>query len=229
MKKIALAFLLVMVAAAAQATTIYDIQAGNVAENTLVTPCDVVVTAVTYNGIWVAEAPYGAMNGIWVYMGSNDPIDFVPGDIVCICGEYKEYYDLSEIDIVSAGMYGSVVKTGSMDVPMPSYVTAAELAADSEPWESCVITVTDGMSITGLPNQFGEWQVTALDGNMLIFDDIFYDSSLVVLDECYNNATGVYHYTYGEFKLEVFEDLMPVVCTVSTDAVAFDQVKALYR
>ncbi len=227
MKKIALAILIVLIAGAAHATAIYDIQAGLVTENTLVTPCDVVVTAVTYNGIWVAEAPYGAMNGIWVYMGSDEPIDLIAGDVVCICGEYKEYYDLSEIDIVSAGLYGSVLKTGSTDVPAPSFVTAAELGED---WESCVVTVVDGMAVTELPSSYGEWFATATDGTVVMFDDIFYDDTTVTLEDCYNSATGVLNYTFSNFKLEVFEDGLDIVdCGVATEELAFDQIKALYR
>ncbi len=227
MKKIALAFLVLMIAGVAQATTIYDIQAGNVAENTLVTPCDVVVTAVADNGIWVAEAPYGPMNGIWVYMGSNDPIDLVPGDQVCICGEYKEYYDLSEIDILSAGAYGSVLKTGEVALPAPSIVAAADLGED---WESCVVTISDGMFLSEMPDQHGEWKVTTTDGTVVIFDDVFFDDTTVSPSDCYNNATGVLTYTYGSYKLEVFADGLEIVpCSVATNEVEFGQIKAMYR
>jgi hypothetical protein len=230
MKKIALVSLIVMMAAAAQAGVIEDIQTGMVDENTLVTPCDVVVTAVTYNGVWVAEAPYGMYNGIWVYMGSDEPIEFVPGDIVCICGEYKEYYDLSEVDIVSAGLYGSIVKTGEMAVPMPSFVTAMDLMADPEPWESCVITIVDGMEVTGEPSSYGEWFATAQDGTEIMFDDVFYDAETVALGDCYNNATGVFTYTYSNFKLLPFEDGLSLTdCAVDTEGTTMSQLKSLYR
>lgn len=230
MRKIVLAFLVLMMAGLAQGTTIYDIQSGFVEEGSLVTPGSAVVTAVTYNGIWVAEAPYAAMNGIWVYMGSELPIDFVPGDVVTICGEYKEYYDLTEIDIVAPGPYGSVVKTGTTDVPPSSQVTAAELAADPEPWESCVITIVDGMMVSELPDQYGQWYAEATDGTPVMFDDVFYDDTTVVLGECYNNATGVYNYGYGDFKLLAFVDGVELVgCEVETDQVTFDQIKSLYR
>jgi hypothetical protein len=230
MKKIVLATLLILVAASANAGVIHDIQTGLVDTGTLVTPCDAVVVAVAYNGIWVAEAPYGAFDGIWVYMGSSDPIDFVAGDVVCICGEYKEYYDLSEIDIVAAGLYGSVVRTGSATVPMPSYVTAAELAADSEPWESCAITVVDGMEVTTEPSSYGEWFATAQDGNEVMFDDIFYDDTTVVLGQCYDNATGILNFNFGAFKLEAYADGIAVVdCTVDTEDKTLSSVKALYR
>jgi hypothetical protein len=233
MKKIALACLFVLLATGASAqdpTTIYDIQMGAVAEGSLVNPCEVVVTAVTYNGIWVAEAPYGAYNGIWVYMGSSDPIDLVPGDIVCVCGEYKEYYDLSEIDIPAAGLYGSVLKTGEMAVPMPSFVTAAELAADGEPWESCAITVTDGMEVTEAPSTYGEWSATALDGSVVMFDDVFYDDSTVMLGDCYNSATVILTYSFGAFKLLAYADGIEVTdCGVDTEDATLSSIKALYR
>jgi hypothetical protein len=230
MKKIALAFLLVLVAATANAGVIHDIQTGMVAEETLVTPTDVVVVAVAYNGIWVAEAPFGAYDGIWVYMGSSDPIDLVPGDVVAICGLYKEYYDLSEIDIPAADMYGSVLKTGETTVPMPSYVTAADLAADGEPWESCAITVVDGMEVTGEPSSYGEWFATAQDGTELMFDDIFYDDTTVMLGDCYNNATGILNYSFSAFKLEAYADGIEIVdCSVDTDDATLSSVKALYR
>ncbi len=230
MKKIALATLILFAAASASAGVIHDIQTGLAAENTLQTPCNAVVTAVTYNGIWVAEAPYGAYDGIWVYMGSSTPITLVPGDVVCICGEYKEYFDLSEIDIVSAGLYGSVLKTGSMAVPAPSYVTAAELEADPEPWESCVITITDGMTVADTSLGYGEWMALALDGTPVYFDDIFYDDTTVNEGDCYNNATGVYTYSYSQFKLEPFADGIELTdCAVDTEDATLSALKALYR
>jgi len=229
MKKIALAFLLILVAGMAQATTIYDIQTGAVDLNSLVTPQDVVVTAVMYNGVFVAEAPYSEYNGIWVYTGSDDPHGLVPGDVVSICGEYKEYYDLSEIDIVAAGLYGSILKVGTQDIPAPSFVTAAELAADGEPWESCVVTIVDGMIVSEI-HGYGEWSAIAEDGTPVRFDDFWFDDTTVLVDHCYNNATGVWYYGYGEFKLEAFEDGIELTeCYVATEDVTFGTMKALYR
>jgi predicted extracellular nuclease len=230
MKQFALACLFLLVAASASAGIIHDIQTGLATEGTLQNPCDAVVTAVTYNGIWVAEAPYGAYDGIWVYLGSSEPIDFVPGDVVCICGEYKEYYGLSEIDVAAAGLYGSVIQVGTQAVPAPSLVTAAELAADPEMWESCVITITDGMTVVDNDLGFGEWLVEALDGNTVRFDDIFYDDTTVNIGDCYNNATGVFHYSFSNFKLEPFENGIALTdCSVDTEDATLSALKALYR
>ncbi len=229
MKKIVLAVLVILIAGVAQGTSIYDIQTGLIPEGDLVSPCDVVVTAVTDNGIFVAEAPYSEFNGIWVYTGSDEPHGMVAGDVVCICGEYTEYFDLSEIDVATAGLYGSLVKVGTQDVPTPSIVTAAALVADGEPWESCAVTIPDGMIVDELLD-FGEWTVVALDGSPVRFGDQWYDPTTVMVDDCYDNATGIYFYSFGEFKLEAFEDGIAVIdCTVATENVSFSAVKALYR
>lgn len=230
MKKFALVCLIGLFAASANAGVIADIQMGLAEEGTLQTPCEAVVTAVAYNGIWIAEAPYGAYNGIWVYMGSDEPIDLVPGDLVCICGEYKEYYGLSEIDIVSAGQYGSVLKVGSMVVPTPSYVTASELLNDSEMWESCAITIVDGMQVTVAPSSYGEWYAMTNDGFEIMFDDVFYDDGTVMLDDCYDNATGIWNYSFSAFKLLPYEDGLSLTdCSVDTEPTSFSQLKSLYR
>jgi hypothetical protein len=230
MNKIALALLITLVAGTALGqTTIFDIQTGAIPENSLVTPCEVVVIAVTDNGVFVAEEPYSMYNGIWVYTGSTEPHGMVPGDVVCICGEYKEYFDLSEIDIVAAGLYGSLIKVGTQEVPPPSFVTAAELAADSEPWESCAVTIVNGMAVTEI-HSYGEWSALADDGAAVRFDDYWYDASTVMVDDCYNNATGIWFYSFGDFKLEPYVDGITVIdCLVDTEKMAFGAVKSLYR
>ncbi|MBE0567164.1 MAG: hypothetical protein IH621_14485 [Krumholzibacteria bacterium] len=231
MKIIVTAILLLVVAtgAFAQGSSIYDIQTGLIAEGTLVTPRGV-VTGVTANGFFVAEAPYDAWRGIWVYAPAHG---MVPGDDVQLCGLYAEYFGLSEIDIVAAGLYGSVLKMGTLPVPAPNVVNAADIwngGADAESWESCMITVQDGMEVTALPNTYGEWFATALDGTEVMFDDYWYDDTQVQLLQCYNNATGILNFSFGNFKLEAFADGIPIVdCAVPAAPVTFSELKALYR
>ena len=231
MKAIVIAILLLILAsgAFAQGSSIYDIQTGLIAEGTLVTPRGV-VTGVTGSGFFVAEAPYDAWRGIWVYAPGHTQ---VPGDDVQLCGVYEEYYGLSEINIPAAGIYGSVLKMDTLPVPAPNVVTAAAIwgaGTDAESWESCMILVQDGMEVTATPNTYGEWFATALDGTEVMFDDFWYDTTLVEMMQCYNNATGILNYSFGAFKLEAFADGIPIVdCAVPTDEVTFGQLKALYR
>ncbi len=234
MKTIVTVSLLLLIAVTAQAdpTTIYDIQTigpeGGLPYQNLVTPHGVVVVAVRYNGIFVSEAPYTAYHGIWVYTGTDH--GFVEGDVVNICGEYKEYYDLSEIDIPAAETYGYILKTGTQEVPAPTLITAAELLADQEPWESCMITITDGMEIIDTSLGNGEWLTLCVDASEIRFDDYWVDFSSVEEETCYQNATGIYYYSYGNFKLEAFADgVDPVNCIVSTEIVSLGGIKALYR
>ena len=86
MKKIALAILLVMLAAAGSAyacgQTIHELQVNSAAYiGQLVTPCDAVVTAVRYNGFFCQQAPHGAYDGIddlAAYMRTQAP----PGSVL---------------------------------------------------------------------------------------------------------------------------------------------------
>ncbi len=228
MKRFALVFVLLLVALAAQsvtAATIFDIQNGMYAEGDTLTVTGVTVVATRYNGIWVAEAPFGAYNGIWVYMGSTTN---VPGDIVDVTGVYAEYYGLTELN--ASG--GSVVVTGSGAVPAPTVLSAASLMADPEPWESCQVTISDGMSVIETSDVLGHgyWTCQMLDGTVVNFDDYFYDDTTVLLGQCYNNATGIWEYTWSQFRMEPFVDGYPLVdCVVADEAVSFGSVKSLFR
>lgn len=234
MKSIVMAMLLLLLASAAfgQATPIYDIQTGVHAEGSLLTPRGV-VTGVMPHGFFVAEAPYDAYRGLWVYTGETPPHGMVPGDEVQLCGVYEEYYGLTELNIPAAGWYGSVLKVGTLPVPEPNIVSAADIYVDpvlAEPWESCIITIKDGMQVTVLPDQYGEWYAEALNGTTVMFDDYWYDTGQVQIMQCYDNATGILNYSFGNFKLEAFADGIPIVnCTVPGESVSFGALKALYR
>jgi len=231
MKKIVLACLFLLIASGAYAQdTIYDIQTGLVPEGSLATLNGVVVVAVRDIGVFVAEAPYAGYNGIWIYTGSDDPHGLVAGDVVAICGEYKEYYDVSEIDLPAAGLYGSILKTGTQEVPAPFMITAADLLMDEEMWESCAITITDGMEVTDTSLGYGEWLATCMDGSEIKFDDWWYDFEQVAEGQCYDTATGIYFYAFGTWRLEAYADgLIIVDCMVDTEDLALGSVKAMYR
>jgi hypothetical protein len=244
MKKVALALqllilmLLILISAAsalACGDAIYTLQTDPGRVGSLGVPCDVIVTATRPNGFFCQQVadpgvnPGGEYSGIWVYTGSD--LGYVPGDILAICGLVKEYFDLTEIDVPAAGLYGSVLKTGSGPTLPPYYVTAAQLAADSEPWESVQITITDGMEVpVGFDLGHGEWNVVALDGTPLIFDDYWYNFLNVMEGQCYNNATGIYTFGFGTFRLEPYVDGIPIVnCAVGVETVSLGAIKAMFR
>lgn len=244
MRKIALVLGLTLLATAmfagtalACGTTVYDIQTDpiNNPEGSLGVPCQLTVTATRSNGFYAQEAvdpgvnPGGEYSGIWIYTGADPGL--VPGDTVDVCGVITEYFGLTELDVPAAGIYGFVLKTGTGAPLAPFPVTAAQVAADGEPWESVQVIIIDGMEV---PVAFdlgnGEWKVVALDGTNLIFDDYWYDFANVIEGQCYNSATGIYNFSFNAFKLEPFVDGIPIVnCTVSSEAVTLGSIKAMYR
>jgi len=226
MKRIAIALLLVIIATAAQAVTIEDLQTGVVMPDSLASVSGVVVVAIntsSSNGYWIAEAPFGAYNGIYAY-GPN--ADLLLGDVLDIVdGQYIEYYDLSELKTFDA----IVTVTGTMAVPTPLTITAAALYADVEPYEGCVITITDGMTVTEILS-YGQWMASTLDGMPIMFDDYMFDAATVMVGDCYNNVTGVVDFSYGEYKIHPLADGVALTdCTVATEELSFEGIKALYR
>lgn len=233
MKTIITVSLLLILAVSAQAGIIHDIQTGVYPEGSYLTPIELVVVAVAPEGYFVSEAPHGAYDGIYVPIGTHN-YNFVVGDLVSICAPYVETGDLSELDV--RGPYTSVTYANGYGqgyvapIPAPSYMSAAELLADEEMWESCMITITDGMEITNNSLPDNEWETTCEDGNRILFGGFWVNADTVERDTCYSNATGIYFYSRGTFKLEAFDDgIDPVSCSVPTEMVSFSDIKALYR
>ncbi|MBK8165832.1 MAG: hypothetical protein IPK64_07690 [bacterium] len=202
---------------------------------TLVTPCNAVITAVRADGIYVSQEPHGAWDAIWVYWpghtytGSGGVA--APGDVVHICGVYKDVCGLDTIDIPAAGIYGYVLKIGTTVVPPVNYVTASALMASPEQWESVLIMVTDGMTVPiGFDLGGGTWAVDALDGTDLVFGSFWYDFGSVMDSQCYNNATGILHDACGSYVVEPFVDGIDVVsCSVGPEAISLGSLKASFR
>jgi len=234
MRKFAIVLLLTLSAGAAQAGIICDVQSGLVPEGDYVEVVCAVVTAVHTYGCSVAESPFGPCNYIWVYLGSGHTA--VVGDIVNIGGYYEEYYDLSEINVgahaaADPASYFDVVGTCD-ELPAPIVVTATEILADSELYESCNVLISDGFIITEAPTSYGEWFAMSHEdpAAIVMFDDYWFDVSGVEVGQCYNNATGMWTYNFSAFKLEVFADgFPPVECSVGTQETTLGSIKALYR
>ncbi len=231
MKKITLVSLMLLLAAGsvlAQSpdVSIYELRTGAVVEGTIV-QCDGIVTVVRYNGFSLQEPGQVSFGGIWVYTSTTPTV--VPGDMIAIdAAEYKEYYDLSELDVASAGGIVSVISTGN---PVPVYSTHnANLQANAEEYESLLVEVTDGFVITELLG-YGEWNaVSKDDASVLLHDDYFFDDSVLAVGDCYQGVTGMWTYSFGAFKMEPLEDgLLVEDCAVDNEEASFGSLKAMYR
>ena len=242
MKKIALALLIIILTTATIAQAcgdrIYDIQTDPVAHpvGTLGVPCDVIVTATLSNGFFCQQMPAagepatGEYSGVWVY--TADDRGYVPGDILAVCGEIKEFFGLTELDVNAAGLYGYTLKTGSGAPLAPYVVGAAMVDADGEPWESVQITISDGMEVpVGFDLGFEEWNAIALDGTAVRLEGgDWYDFLNVMEGQCYNSATGIYFWSFGDFKLKPFVDGIPIVdCAVGVESMSMGALKATFR
>jgi hypothetical protein len=231
MRITAIVISLLIMTSAAFAGPIIDVQTGVYAEGDQVVVSGAVVTGVRSNGFFMSEDPNALYAGVWVYTGSGNHTA-VEGDLVDVAGIYVEYYDLTEID-VSADPEGYATVVGQFSgTLMPLDVTIATLAADAEPYEGCFIRVTDGMTVTEAPNNYGEWVAESIEtpGATLRFDDYWYDDTTVMLGDCYNSVTGCLYYGYGNFLMEAHADGIELTdCVVASEPVSFDSIKSLYR
>ncbi len=231
MRKFAIALLILATASAAFAGPIVDMQTGVTAVDSEVIVQGGIVTAIRDNGFFMSEdlsIPYG---GVWVYTGTGNHTA-VAGDLVDVKGIYQEYYDLTEVNVsADATGYANVVGqyAGAL---LPLEVTAADYAADPEPYEGCLIKIVDGLMVTVAPNTYGEWEAESMDtaGAMVMFDDYYYDPAALAVGDCFDGAVGCVYFTYGKYLLEVLADGLTIGdCTVATENASFDGVKALFR
>jgi len=233
MKKFAIVLVAMLIAGSAIAGPIYDMEVnGLYAEGDYVTVICATVTAVSTYGCAIAEAPFAMGNSTWLYLGSGHPV--VVGDIVNVTAVYTEYYDLTELDV---GHYDDPDGTAVYEVvgtcttmPDPIYITAAEIMANPEHYESCMVFLTDGFHVSELLS-YGEWTAYSdTDGTVIGFDDYWFDETTIAVDDCANWAVGMWTYAYGAFKLHPNVDGFPAVnCAVATDEMTMDSVKALFR
>jgi len=230
MRKLVIA-LVVLSAAAAFAGPIYDVQTGVYTVGDLVVLNDAIVTGVVYNGVFVSEDVTGPYTGVWVYTGGDPGV--AQGDLVDVCGEYKEYYGLTELDVAAAGGDGYFTYVGPhMGTLTAAAVDIVTLNADPEAWECCFVHVCEGMVVTNADYGYGMWEVQSYENpsEYLLFDDYWYDQGTVQLGDCYTCAVGIFTYNYDEFKLNPFVDNIDVVdCSVPNESMTFGGVKALYR
>ncbi|HPF34211.1 MAG TPA: hypothetical protein P5571_01390 [Candidatus Krumholzibacteria bacterium] len=230
MKQLVIVSLGILVAGAAAAGTIIDIQTGVYAEGTAVTVNEAVVTGVLAEGFYMSEDPNQPYAGIWVFTGGGHAV--ATGDLVEVKGAYEEFFGRSQLN-VDADATGYVdnlgVHTGAIT---PMYVSVHQLQSDPEAYESCYVSIIDPMQVNATPDGNGWWSAVSQmpGGPVLTFDDAWYDASTVMDDDCYCCATGIYSYGSGAFRLKPFAGAICVIdCSVDTEELSVSAVKTLFR
>lgn len=183
---------------------IFDIQQGDVDEDTLVQITGAVVTSpLSYNGedFFIQDVAGGQYSGILVHNfdGATDPVSIAVGDEVTVSGFYVEYFDLSEIT-VSDSSYVTV--TGTATVPDPVVVDAADVGTGgslAEAYEGVLITVED-VTVSTAADSYGQFEV---DSTLLV-DDMFFSSGSPdpTVGTTYASITGPLNYNFDDFKIE---------------------------
>ena len=185
------------------ATTIYEIQTGeiSVGESVLIQG---IVTAANGetpdgDGSFYVQDGAGAYNGINV-ISSDYTVS--RGDLVELYGEYVEYYGKSEIsepenlDILSSGN------------PLPESEVLSLSQTDWEPWEGVLIQIQN-VAVSNDDAEYGEWDVSDLSGaNTMRIDNADagnYTYSPSNGDQ-FVSITGPLNYTFSEYKIIPRED-----------------------
>lgn len=182
-----------------QDVTIYQIQQGEIAENSGVRVTGVIATSpMSQNGnaFFVEDPAGGQYSGIMVYVQDPTGLAIVQGDELTITGTYVEYFGLSEIIVDDIS---GINVTGTGAIPAVAVVLATEIATGgtlAEAYEGVLVRV---FSVSGAsdPDGDGEWTVTG----SLIIDDLFY-SAAGTNGVNYISITGCLYFGSANFKLE---------------------------
>lgn len=188
-----------------EGTTIYDIQMGNVAPGSLVTLSDVVVVSpvqVNDGGVILQEAEGGAYSGIYTFIYADVVmgVPLSPGDVVTVTATYDEFFDESQLTVVSPD---DITVTGTGAIPAPLDVSPADVvvgAADAESYEGVPVCVAD-VTATDATNMFGDFHI---DDDMAVTNFFLFDSPdfLDVLPgTVFGSLCGPIRYTFEEYKL----------------------------
>jgi predicted extracellular nuclease len=174
-----------------------------VAEDTVVTITDVVVTSVLdtgEKGFYAQDAGGGEYAGIYIYTGTISAEDIPAitiGSVVTITGTYLEYYDLSEISVSDAA---DITLT---DTATPVVTSISETPTDWESYEGVLVSLDYTVEfIDAATDAEGEcltYGACELDNGLLLDDELF-DYSATTGDT-YAALTGLISYSYSAWRI----------------------------
>ncbi len=213
-----------VMAGAAFGGPIKDVREGRTGAGSVIDVTNVVVTAVQNSSFTVTELPAGPYTAIWVYEGASPAVNV--GDVIDLKGLVRDNSGRSEINLLYPSDAGYTV-TGTTAAP-EIFLTTVELLLDQEPWESHVLTITDGMIVQEMLAD-GQWMAYSVESQLpVLFDDYFFDYATVDLGDCYNNAHGMVTWFRDVWVFKVIST-ENVDCTVGNEDLSFGSIKSLYR
>jgi len=146
----------------------------------------------TKNGYYVAEAP-GAWHGVQLVVPKDLDPGVLPGDLVTVTGEAKEFYCLTQLEATAAPTV-----TGTAGLPPAEDVAPDTLApggTNAEPYEGTLVRLTD-LHVAAKQS----WGFTLTEGGVLVRDEL--STGLRPPAGCpIASITGVVTYSFEEYKL----------------------------
>jgi len=143
------------------------------------------VTAANNNGFYLQDCE-GAWCGIWVldFGEANASV----GDEIEVTGQVEEYFNLTEIKIMSSIGGSSNILSSNNELYNPIVISSV-----SEEFESVLVKAAG--TCTELPNEYGEWSLSGIT-----IDDYLYDGFTPMLNSDYT-ITGPLNYAYSLFRI----------------------------
>ena len=149
-----------------------------------------IVTARFQYGYFIQDPVGGAWTGLWVHDTANAP---ALGDRVRLTGTVIEYYNLTELDLLTDYQLVS----GGNALPEPLVVTTG--AANDEQYEGVLLRV-ENVQVTAEEDSYSEWQVDDGSGPLMV-DNLGTDTYVPVLGDELTAIIGPLNYNFGAFKI----------------------------
>jgi predicted extracellular nuclease len=187
--------------------TIFDVQMGKFAEDSVVTIKGVIVTSPTKikdnkGTLFVEEPEGGEYSGISVFMYDEvtAALDAPPGSVVDITATYQEFFGFSQLVVMAVG---DITVTGTDTIPAPAVVEAVDIAtngAKAENYEGVLVQINDA-TVTMPGVDVGQFEV---EGGARVSDYFLFDlgqSPKPAAGDTYPSIVGPLLYSFDQFQI----------------------------
>lgn len=146
------------------------------------------------DGFYVADKKGGAYSGIKVVAAKGEVPALLAGDVVDLFGDVKEFYCLTEFDVLVITPTGATA-----GVPVEPVQPAAIAAGDSgsEKYEGVLVEVSN-VKVSAEANQYGEFE---LEGGVLVSPTLFKEMEALDAGCTYKKVLGIVEFSYGKYRL----------------------------
>lgn len=158
----------------------------------------------TSTRLFIGDPGGGPWSGLYVFMfGTGAQV----GDLVTCTGPIDEYYGTTEM-VFQQGVTTVTVLSSGNQLPPPALIQTSVLSdpavpANAEMWESVLCKVED-VSVTAVPNNYGEFYVTDGSGPGQIDDACYlygHNWSGITVGRHWDRIVGIVDYAFSYYGL----------------------------